>query len=225
VALTKVTAGLITANAVVDSFGTQSITGDKIGLTAINANNIVNSSITVDKVAFGAVLNNANAAFVRANNSLDANNGGTIAGTVTFSYPAVFSNTTTIQQTLETTTINVSAAGGTTNFDVLTSPVIYYTANCASNVTLNFRGSSTRTLDSVMSTGQALSVAFVNTQLSANTFLTAAHQIDGFGRSVYWQGGSTPTGGNAASLDVYGYTIIKTASNTFTILASQTQYK
>jgi hypothetical protein len=56
--LTKVTAGLITANAVVDSFGTQSITGDKIGLTAINANNIVNSSITGDKIGLTAI--NAN---------------------------------------------------------------------------------------------------------------------------------------------------------------------
>jgi len=55
VALTKVTAGLITANAVVDSFGTQSITGDKIGVNAINANNIVNSSITGAKLAANTV--------------------------------------------------------------------------------------------------------------------------------------------------------------------------
>ena len=49
--LTKVSAGVIAANAVVDSFGTQSITGDKLGLTAINANNIVNASITVSQLA------------------------------------------------------------------------------------------------------------------------------------------------------------------------------
>ena len=49
-ALTKVTAGVIAANAVVDSFGSQSITGDKIGLTAINANNIVNGTITAAKI-------------------------------------------------------------------------------------------------------------------------------------------------------------------------------
>ena len=48
--LTKVTAGVIAANAVVDSFGSQSITGDKIGLTAINANNIVNGTITAAKI-------------------------------------------------------------------------------------------------------------------------------------------------------------------------------
>jgi hypothetical protein len=57
-ALTKVTAGVIAANAVVDSFGSQSITGDKIGLTAINANNIVTGAVTGDKL--GATSINAN---------------------------------------------------------------------------------------------------------------------------------------------------------------------
>jgi len=58
VALTKISAGVIAANAVVDSFGTQSITGDKIGLTAINANNIVNSAITGPKFGANSVSSN-----------------------------------------------------------------------------------------------------------------------------------------------------------------------
>jgi hypothetical protein len=57
-ALTKVSAGVIAANAVVDSFGTQSITGDKIGLTAISANNIVDGTITAAKLAPGAAISN-----------------------------------------------------------------------------------------------------------------------------------------------------------------------
>jgi len=56
--LTKVSSGVIAANAVVDSFGTQSITGDKLGLTAINANNIVGAAITGDKLGLTAI--NAN---------------------------------------------------------------------------------------------------------------------------------------------------------------------
>ena len=56
--LTKVSSGVIAANAVVDSFGTQSITGDKLGLTAINANNIVGGAVTGDKI--GATSINAN---------------------------------------------------------------------------------------------------------------------------------------------------------------------
>ena len=56
--LTKVSSGVIAANAVVDSFGTQSITGDKLGLTAINANNIVGGAVTGDKIGLTAI--NAN---------------------------------------------------------------------------------------------------------------------------------------------------------------------
>jgi hypothetical protein len=39
-----------------------------------------------------------------------------------------------------------------------------------------------------------------------------------------WQGGAAPTAGNVNSIDVYSYTIIKTGSATFTVLASQTQF-
>lgn len=67
--LTKVTSGVIAANAVVDSFGTQSITGDKIGLTAINANNIVDGTITGVKISAGTITGDDLAAnIIRANN-------------------------------------------------------------------------------------------------------------------------------------------------------------
>jgi hypothetical protein len=49
-------------------------------------------------------------------------------------------------------------------------------------------------------------------------------QIDGFGRTVKYQGGSAPSSGNANSIDIYSITLVKTASNTWTVLASQTQY-
>jgi hypothetical protein len=39
-----------------------------------------------------------------------------------------------------------------------------------------------------------------------------------------WQGGSAPTGGNINSSDVYTFTTIKTAANTYTVLGSQTQF-
>jgi hypothetical protein len=64
--LTKVTAGVIAANAVVDSFGSQSITGDKLGLTAINANNIVDGTITAAKLAPGTALSNGQLSVVTA---------------------------------------------------------------------------------------------------------------------------------------------------------------
>ena len=40
-----------------------------------------------------------------------------------------------------------------------------------------------------------------------------------------WQGGTAPSAGNASSIDVYVYTIIKTAATpTYTVLGSQTQF-
>jgi hypothetical protein len=75
--LTKVSAGVIAANAVVDSFGTQSITGDKLGLTAINANNIVNASITGAKLAANTVSGD-----VIGQNAISSNNIVSVSGSV-----------------------------------------------------------------------------------------------------------------------------------------------
>ena len=50
-------------------------------------------------------------------------------------------------------------------------------------------------------------------------------QVDGTTVTAIWQGGSAPTTGNASSTDVYTYTAIKTAASTYTVLASQTQFK
>jgi hypothetical protein len=51
-----------------------------------------------------------------------------------------------------------------------------------------------------------------------------AYQVDGSAVTPKWSGGSAPTEGNASGIDVYTFTIIKTANATFTVLASQTQY-
>jgi hypothetical protein len=67
--LTKVSAGVIAANAVQESVGSQSITGDKLGLTAVNANNIVNASITGAKLAANTVSGD-----VIGQNAISSNN-------------------------------------------------------------------------------------------------------------------------------------------------------
>ena len=49
-------------------------------------------------------------------------------------------------------------------------------------------------------------------------------QIDGNSVTPKWSGGTAPTAGNASSIDVYTFVVIKTASATFTVLASQTKF-
>jgi hypothetical protein len=162
--------------------------------------------------------------------------GAATLGSATVSGAALFNSTTEfkagidIQQVIETANISAIEIGGdgtsvgNTTFDVLEGAVKYHTANVANNWTLNVRGNSTVMLDSVMSTGNTLSLSYIASQNATNTFYQTNMEIDGNAVTPKWQGNSAPTAGNADSLDVYSFTIIKTAANTYTVLGSQTQF-
>ena len=124
---------------------------------------------------------------------------------------------------LETATVSATAATGTVNFDALTQQVLYYTSNASGNWTLNVRGSSGVSLNTVMSTGQSLTIAFLVTQGGTAYYQTALN-IDGSAVTPEWQGGTAPSSGNTNSVDIYSLTIIKTASATFTAFESQTKF-
>ena len=74
-----------------------------------------------------------------------------------------------------------------------------------------------------MDTGESITVAHIVKQ-GATAYYNSAVQVDGSSITPEWQGGAAPDAGNINSLDVYTYTIIKTADATFTALASQTQF-
>jgi hypothetical protein len=121
--------------------------------------------------------------------------------------------------------IVASAATGTINLDTDTSGSWYYTSNATGNWVLNVRASSSTSLNSILTTGDSLTVAFLATQ-GATPYYNTSLQVDGTtsGVTVEWQGGTAPAAGNASGIDVYLYNIIKTASATFTVLASQTKF-
>lgn len=123
----------------------------------------------------------------------------------------------------EVVTVSATAATGTVNFDVITQSVLVYTSNASGNFTVNFRGNSTTTMNNFMSTGQAVSVAFFVTN-GGSAFYNNAVTVDGVSVTPKWQGGTAPSAGNASSVDIYAYTIIKTASATFSVYASQTKF-
>jgi hypothetical protein len=74
-----------------------------------------------------------------------------------------------------------------------------------------------------MTVGQSLTIVLQITN-GTTAYYPTAWQIDGSAVTPKWQGGTAPTGGNASSIDVYSLTIIKTASATYTVLASQTKF-
>jgi hypothetical protein len=123
----------------------------------------------------------------------------------------------------EVATVSATAATGTINYDITTQSVLYYTSNASANWTVNFRASSGTSLNSLMGVGQSMTAAFLVTQ-GSTAYYNSAVQIDGTSVTPRWQGGTAPTSGNASSVDVYVYTIIKTASATYTVFASQTRF-
>jgi hypothetical protein len=123
----------------------------------------------------------------------------------------------------ETTTISATAATGTINYDVTTQSVLYYTTNASANWTVNFRGSSGTSLNTLMSTGQSITVAFLVTQ-GGTAYYNNAVQVDGSSVTPKYQGGTAWTSGNASSIDAYTYTIIKTGNAAFTVFAAQTKF-
>ena len=123
----------------------------------------------------------------------------------------------------ETVTIAATAATGTVNFDVSTQSILYYTSNASANWTLNIRGSSSTTLNSIMATGQSVTVTHLVTQ-GGTAYYNSALTVDGTSVTPKWSGGTAPSAGNTNSVDVYTYTLIKTGSGSFTVFASQTRY-
>ncbi len=155
--------------------------------------------------------------------------GASVTGTATFNSAVIMSGESTLsggsllKRVKETTTVSATAAANTINYDFITQSVLYYTSNATGNWVLNVRGDSSTTLNSVMSTGQSATVAFLATQ-GATAYYQTALQVDGSAVTPKYQGGSAPTEGNASSVDAYVFTIIKTADATFTALGSQTQF-
>jgi hypothetical protein len=128
-----------------------------------------------------------------------------------------------IQQLAEKVTNSATAATGTVDYDVITQAVLNYTTDASGDWTLNIRGDASNSLDSIMDTGESITIAHA-VQQGGTAYYNSAVTIDGSSVTPEWQGGSAPAAGNPSSIDVYTYTVIKTGSATFTVLASQTQF-
>lgn len=124
---------------------------------------------------------------------------------------------------LQTATITAAAPSATTNYDVITQVVEYYTTDATANFTLNFRGNSSISLASYMSVGQSVEVVLLVTN-GATPYYPNAFQIDGSAVTPKWITGVAPTAGNANSVDVYTFTIVETAAATFTVFATQNKF-
>jgi hypothetical protein len=133
-----------------------------------------------------------------------------------------YSNIVANNTNRELVTINANGAANTINYDVKTQQVLLYTGNATANVTINIRGDSGTTLNNTISNNQSVTVAFGMTNNATARYVSLT-QIDGSNVTPKWQGGA-PTGGTANSTEIYVYNIVKTGTNTYTVLASKTAF-
>lgn len=192
----------------------------------------------------------ANAAYTRANNSLNANSGGIISNTVIISSANAATSVTTgalqissggagISGNLHIGTgalfvgntfssrffaeeANVISSGLAANntYRLLDGVVHYHTGNSSANSTANLTGFNG------IPAGNSVSMAVLVTNNTSPKYITTV-QIDGTQTNVTikWQGGSAPTSGATSNVDVYSFSVIKTAApSTYTIFASKTQF-
>jgi hypothetical protein len=193
--------------------------------------NVAGATVTVKTSAGnGVALTNAASAviFCDGTNFFSATTLNFIDGNLTVTGSATantgsFTSLLTVPEINERATITGTGAGANVNFDTLTQTVLYYSAASTANSTVNIRGNSGTTLNSLMSTGQSTCVALFLTNTSP-AYYPSVIRVDGVTVTPLWQGGIAPTGGNTNSVDVYSINVIKVADATFSVFASQTQF-
>jgi len=215
--------------------GTQTLTNKTIAvanntitglLTATSTDTLTNKTISSANNTLTGVVTLTGAQTLTDKTIDSASN--TLTGVTTLTGTQTLTNKTLTSPTVssgilvgpeERFNIVASAATGTINIDALTAGVWYYTTNATANHTLNFRGNSSTTLNSALTTNDSITILWLNTN-GTTAYYPSAFQIDGTSVTPKWSGGTAPSAGNASSIDAYSFTIIKTASATFTVLAA-----
>ena len=173
----------------------------------------------------GVLKGNGTSAFTAATAGTDYVAPGTAT---TFTATQTFSGSSSVLAAIatniaEVATVSATAATGTINFDVTTQSVLYYTSSASANWTLNIRGSSGTSLNTLMSTGQSITIAFLVTN-GATAYYQTGFTIDGTSVTPKWQGGTAPTSGDASAVDIYTFSIVKTGSAAYTVFGTVTKF-
>lgn len=139
--------------------------------------------------------------------------GGTFTGSVAFAglLQESFHNDTT-------------ATSGTVYHDVLTYGMVYHSsANAGGVINFALRGDATTTFDSISTVGKTTTFTVFSPSNNASYYISA-FIIDGSVQNVIWAGASGPAAATGSGVDVYSYTILKTAANTYSVFGNFTNF-
>lgn len=204
-----------------------SITGQKLADSIIRANNIVAGTITGNLIAVQTITGNLIAAqaitgddladnVIRANNIVARSvSSNTLASNLQISLTQVF----------ETGNVYTTAIGGNVNIDLQNNTLYFFSSNTTANVTFNLRANTQNTLDSQLSIGQAVTTGILLKQ--GATRYRANVYVDGVLQAPFYLGNSAPSYATSQqeSIDAYSINVLKTASNTYTVLVSNSNFQ
>ena len=106
-----------------------------------------------------------------------------------------------------------------TNIDLEDGMVHYFSTQETTTSTPNIRYSSSKTLNNMLSIGDAITVTIITTAASGG--YSANMTIDGGAQTEEWVGGSAPSAGAGSDgLDILTFNILKTASATFKVIGN-----
>ena len=145
--------------------------------------------------------------------------GATVTGIATFHGGADFNS-------LLKESVNITAGKLSDNTNINLDNGMLHLFTTAETTTATPNIISNTGINTDLSVGDALSVTVVTTAAAAGYAATV--HIDGLSLganagSLNWTGGTAPTAGGASGVDIYAYTIMKTASNKYTVIASLTK--
>ena len=126
-------------------------------------------------------------------------------------------------EVVEIADVKTDTLSGNVNINASEKALHYFTSNAGANWTFNFRGGASQTLNDAMEVGQSMTFALLATQ-GGTAYYMSSLDIDSVSQSVKWQGDTAVSGGTANGIDVYNFTIIKTASQTYTVLGSMSSF-
>jgi hypothetical protein len=228
----QITGNLIAVGAVTTNhISVGAITGNLLATNIINSNNIVDGSILGNDLGVASVSgNNIGVQAVSGNNigigAISANNfaGGGITSNVLSSNLSI-----SLTRALESANINVLAPNGNVNIDIANNVVYYFTANTTANVTFNLRANTQNTFDSVTTIGQSVTLAMIvrhgTIRHIANVYIDGG-LINTGSNTIVYLGNTKPSYQSitAQETNIYGYTVLKTAANTYAVFASNSLF-
>jgi len=119
--------------------------------------------------------------------------------------------------------VNVTAGklSDNLNIDVGNGMVHLFTTAESTTAVPNIRYNGSTALNAKMSIGQSVVVTLITTA-NASAY-SAQMTIDGGAQTERWIGGSAPSDGGSAGVDIHSFTIIKTADATFTVIGNHSK--